>query len=83
MTRAPSTASIAATIAAQCSGPAASTVMSRIRRSPTSTRSTAPITPPASPIAPATWPSMPGLWSISTRRVRLYWADGVVLIAAA
>jgi hypothetical protein len=25
----------------------------------------------------ATFPSMPGLSSISTRMVRLYWADGV------
>ena len=32
--------------------------------------------PPASPIALATWPSMPGRSAISTRMVRLYWADG-------
>jgi hypothetical protein len=25
-------------------------------------------------------PSIPGLWSISTRSVRLYWADGVALM---
>src|SRR3954463_11060851 len=33
--------------------------------------------PPAAPIALATSPSMPGLWSISTRIVSEYWADGV------
>ena len=31
----------------------------------------------------ATLPSIPGRWSISTRRVRLYWALGVVAIALA
>jgi hypothetical protein len=60
-------------------GPAASTVMSRISVvSEACTRSTAPMTPPARPIAEATCPSMPGLWSISTRIVREYWAEGVV-----
>ena len=51
--------------------------------SSTATRSTAPIVPPASPIAEATLPSMPGTWSISTRRVRLYWALGVLVIPGA
>src|SRR3954470_16546503 len=77
-TRAAGTASIAATIASQCSGPLASTVMSRsVWWSSTLTRSTEPIVPPAWPIALATCPSMPGLWSISTRIVSEYWADGV------
>ena len=49
----------------------------------TSTRSTAPMIPPASPIALATWPSMPGRWAISTRMVSEYWADGVMLMAGA
>jgi len=56
-----------------------STVMSRIVWSrSTWTRSTAPIVPPASPIALATRPSIPGRCSISTLKVRLYWALGVV-----
>jgi hypothetical protein len=29
-------------------------------------------------MAVATSPSIPGLWSISTRIVREYWAEGVV-----
>src|SRR4051795_10967363 len=77
-TRAAGSASIAARISSQCSGPRASTVMSRsVWWSSTLTRSTEPIVPPASPIALATSPSIPGLCSISTRMVREYWADGV------
>src|SRR4051812_19576279 len=47
-----------------------------MRRSPTSTRSTAPIVPPASPMAAATRASIPGRSAISTRRTTLYWAEG-------
>ncbi len=38
---------------------------------PASTRSTAPMSPPASPMADVTLPSMPGLLAIRTRTVRL------------
>ena len=76
-TRAPATASTAAVNRGQSVASPVSTVMSRIVcwRS-TCTRSTAPIVPPASPIADATRPSIPGRCSISTLRVRLYWALG-------
>ena len=53
-------------------------VMSRtIRSRVDSTRSTAPMSPPASPIAIATRPSMPGRLVIERRTVRLYEALGV------
>ncbi len=38
---------------------------------PTTTRSMAPMSPPALPIAEVTRPSMPGLFRISSRTVRL------------
>src|SRR5947209_9235303 len=81
-TRAASIASMAATISSQCSGPLASTVMSRsVCSSSTLTRSIEPIVPPAAPIALATCPSIPGLWAISTRMVSENWADGVAATA--
>src|SRR3954469_2767606 len=81
-TRAAGSASIAARISSQCSGPRASTVMSRsVWWSSTLTRSTEPIVPPARPIAVATSPSMPGLCSISTRIVTEYGAGGVAATA--
>src|SRR4051794_36116792 len=77
MTATPSIAASAPTIVSQCSLPEASTVMSRSRTpSLTSTRSMDPIDAPTCPIALATRPSMPGRSAISTRIVRLYWADG-------
>ena len=83
-TCAPGTALTASVSRGQSPASPVSTVMSRIVCvSSTLTRSTAPIVPPASPIAEATLPSMPGRWSISTRRVRLYWALGVVAIERA
>src|SRR4051812_25071772 len=78
MTRAPSSASIASRRASQEAGPRVATVMSRTRwRASASTRSMAPIVPPAPPMAPATCASIPGRSTISTRRIRLYWAEGV------
>src|SRR6266850_1549086 len=53
-------------------------VISRTMRSRAdSTRSTAPMSPPASPMAIATRPSMPGLLVIDRRTVTLYEALGV------
>jgi hypothetical protein len=76
-TETPSSAPSAPTIWSQCSAPVASTVMSRSSTSSlTSTRSIDPIDAPACPIALATSPSMPGRSAISTRIVRLYWAEG-------
>lgn len=84
ITVAPSMASTARRMAFHSSGPAASTVMSRTSdRSWTSTRSIAPITPPASPMAAATSPSIPRVCSISTRSVMEYWALGEELTGAA
>ena len=48
-----------------------------IRSRMDSTRSTAPMSPPASPMAIATRPSMPGLLVIDRRTVTLYEALGV------
>src|SRR5947209_16781833 len=77
-TRAASIASMAATISSQCSGPLASTVLSRSGcASATCPRSSEPIVPPAAPMALATCPSIPGLWAISTRMVSENWAGGV------
>src|SRR3954447_8764702 len=77
-TRASAIASIAATIPSQCSGPAASTVMSRtVYAPPALPRSTEPTVPPACPMASATRPSVPGLSSASTLMVSENWAEGV------
>ena len=47
-------------------------VMSRRTCSPViSTRSTAPMSPPARPMAEVTRPSMPGLFRIASRTVKL------------
>jgi hypothetical protein len=61
-----------ATICWPCSLSRALIVMSRMIRWPLdSTRSTAPMSPPASPMASATRPSMPGRFRIPRRTVRL------------
>src|SRR5262245_8999794 len=57
--------------------------MSRSTRSGVvSTRSTAPMSPPAFPMTDVTRPSMPGLFLISRRTVKLYDALGVIAIVA-
>jgi len=71
-TRAPARRLRRATICRPCALSRALIVMSRTTRARVvSTRSTAPMSPPASPMAEATRPSIPGLLAISTRTVRL------------
>ena len=71
-TRTPASARSRSMMAWPCWLSLALMVMSRRTRSPViSTRSTAPISPPALPMAEVTLPSMPGLFSISSRTVRL------------
>ena len=68
----PSTVFTAAVIRWPCPSSLALQLMSRVMNcEPASTRSMAPISPPASPIAEVTLPSIPGLLAIWTRMVRL------------
>src|SRR5947208_2789864 len=68
----PCAARIASTTCWPCGSSRALKVMSRVIVDlPTTTRSMAPISPPALPIAEVTRPSIPGLFTISSRTVRL------------